>query len=130
EYPWGAEWNPARANANEGGIGRTTAVGMYPLGVPTPWPVLDLAGNVWEWCMNEQRTPANIGSDEDARLVVRGGAWHDESVYSRTFLRGGEGPSYSNYDTGFRVCRGSPPIETLATASLAAEGRKPGPPQR
>jgi hypothetical protein len=57
EYPWRGEWNTMRANSDESGIGRTTAVGMYPLGAPECWAVLDLAGNVFEWCLNPYEIP-------------------------------------------------------------------------
>ena len=124
EYPWGAEWNPARANANEAGIGRTTAVGMYPLGVPTPWPVLDLAGNVWEWCLNEYEQPDRTGLDGEASRVLRGGSWYNVPGDCRAAYRDLLPPGYRLNHIGFRVCRGSP-IELLATAPLNT-----GPPQR
>ena len=31
-YPWGPDWDSDRANTNESGLSRTTAVGMYPAG--------------------------------------------------------------------------------------------------
>ncbi len=31
DYPWPGDWNPARANQMDAGIGRTVAAGMYPL---------------------------------------------------------------------------------------------------
>jgi formylglycine-generating enzyme required for sulfatase activity len=44
EYPWGKEWDAARANTHESGLGQTTAVGMYPQGahgwVPSIWPAM------------------------------------------------------------------------------------------
>ncbi|MDO9312571.1 MAG: SUMF1/EgtB/PvdO family nonheme iron enzyme, partial [Nitrosomonas sp.] len=47
DYPWVGELNPARANIREVGIGRTVAVGLYPLG-RSPFGVDDMTGNVWE----------------------------------------------------------------------------------
>lgn len=52
EYPWGPDWRENCANTYETGIGRTTAVGMFPQGI-APCGALDLSGNVWEWCLNE-----------------------------------------------------------------------------
>jgi len=49
EYPWGDEFDPRKANtAEERGDWQITPVGMYPLGA-SPYGVLDLSGNLWEW---------------------------------------------------------------------------------
>ncbi|MFP4441288.1 MAG: SUMF1/EgtB/PvdO family nonheme iron enzyme [Chloroflexaceae bacterium] len=47
-YPWGDGWREGYANTKEAGIGTTTPVGSYPDGA-SPYGVLDMAGNVWEW---------------------------------------------------------------------------------
>ena len=47
-YPWGDEFDPRKLNIDESGIGTTSAVGSFPLGA-SPYGVLDMAGNVWEW---------------------------------------------------------------------------------
>jgi formylglycine-generating enzyme required for sulfatase activity len=57
----------ARANVS-GLVGRTTPVGMYPLGLSHPYRLADLAGNVWEWQANY------YDKDHDA-LGLRGGSW-------------------------------------------------------
>ncbi len=72
EYPWPGGWNPMRANSSESGIGRTTAVGLYPVATPAGWPVLDLAGNVWEWCVNPYHEPGNDHPTADVSRVLRG----------------------------------------------------------
>jgi hypothetical protein len=71
EYPWG-DWLEGRANTTESRLGRTTAVGMYPGGASSHG-VLDLAGNVWEWCLTRYDEPRKEAAG-DARRVVRGGS--------------------------------------------------------
>ena len=117
EYPWQGEWNRMRANSNESGIGRTTAVGMYPLGAPDCWAVLDLAGNIYEWCLNPYEKPGAAGSDPDVSRVLRGGSWDINPWYCRAAYRLDYSPDSRSSHVGFRVCRGAP-IEPLPAAPL------------
>ena len=103
EYlPWGTEWDPRNANTVESGINRSTAVGMYPHGL-SPFGILDLSGNVWEWCINEYESPRELASARDQPRVVRGGSWQWTHDFARLARRDRELPGYRSRDHGFRV---------------------------
>jgi len=44
----GIQFDAGLCNSGESGIGDTTPVGVYP-GVASPYGVMDMAGNVWQW---------------------------------------------------------------------------------
>jgi serine/threonine-protein kinase len=97
EYPWGNGWETGRCNSFEAGIGDTTPVGEYPAGA-SPYGLLDMAGNVWEWCEDP------YGRKHKA---VRGGSWHYDSVDMRCASRSGYNPMSTNRNLGFRCCMSS-----------------------
>ena len=74
EYPWGAKWGGRRANTYESGLGRTTAVGMYPQGA-SPVGALDMSGNVCEWCLNAYEEPERTDTSGELGRAARGGSW-------------------------------------------------------
>ena len=47
-YPWGNDWDKSKCS-NFTNSKSTQPVGSYPDGA-SPYGVLDMAGNVWEWC--------------------------------------------------------------------------------
>ncbi|MCA9952234.1 MAG: SUMF1/EgtB/PvdO family nonheme iron enzyme, partial [Anaerolineales bacterium] len=74
-YPWGNDFDAAKANTGEGeSVGQTTAVGIYPAGMQPTLKLYDLSGNVWEWCRNKYSNLAMETADEsgDSR-ALRGG---------------------------------------------------------
>lgn len=99
EYPWEGGWDPSRCNSIESRLNRTTAVGMYPQGA-TKQGVLDMAGNVEEWCLNtydEQDTTINTGG----RRVIRGGAWGSTPGNLRASIRNWTTSDVRFLDPGF-----------------------------
>ncbi len=117
-YPWGDEFDPDRANTEEAGIGTTTAVGAFPRGA-SPYGVLDLSGNVWEWTRSlwgkDWRKPdfgypydptdgrENLEAPRDALRVVRGGSFNNNRRYVRAAVRFGDLPHGGGRFSGFRV---------------------------
>ncbi len=92
-YPWGNEWDAKRCNNRESGKDDTTPVGAYPQGA-SPYGLLDMAGNVWEWTISLYRPYPYQSRDgrEDPRAegsrVLRGGSWDDDYRTARVSIRG------------------------------------------
>ncbi len=107
-YPYPGEFDAAKGNTDETGIGQTSAVGLFQDGA-SPYGVLDMSGNVWEWCLTKYAQPAprpeeeNLRSNEDR--VVRGGSWDLSQDYARADLRFYWDPNSRVSYQGFRVAR-------------------------
>jgi formylglycine-generating enzyme required for sulfatase activity len=108
-YPWGNEWDNSKYNNINTGPGQTAPVGSYPQGA-SPYGVMDLAGNVWEWCADwydgnyyasaPDRNPQ--GPASGALRLVRGGSWNVDHYYARAAARIGNDPYVRLNDRGFR----------------------------
>jgi formylglycine-generating enzyme required for sulfatase activity len=99
-YPWGNSFGKNRANA--GDSNRPTTVDKHPDGA-SPYGVMDMAGNVWEWCLSDYATD-KIDLSEATIRSLRGGAWSDLPEQAKTTTRCGFVASFRNYNIGFRVC--------------------------
>ncbi len=97
EYPWGnAVPDSSRCNFDKV-VGDTAPVTCYPAGA-SPYGLLDMAGNIYEWCEDW------FDSKHEYR-VLRGGSWDDYSSIVRSAFRGRDRP-VSRYDLdGFRCAR-------------------------
>ena len=105
-YPWGGEPpNEQNSNANNT-VGDIARVGSYAAGA-SPFGVLDMAGNVWEWVADyynakyyAESPAANPTGPENGGLnhlrVIRGGSFQDNLFNLRISNRGYEvGPDPS-----------------------------------
>jgi formylglycine-generating enzyme required for sulfatase activity len=105
-YPWGDE-PPSERYANfKNMIRDTSRVGTYSAGA-SPFGVLDMAGNVWEWTadlydsdyyLTSPESDPTGGSESDGKYqrVIRGGSFQDVATDIRVSNRGFElGPNPS-----------------------------------
>lgn len=103
KYPWGNE-PPDKNRANFGNtVGKPTPVTQYPNG-ESPFHVMDMSGNVWEWCLNDWRTGEIDVNGTNVRRVVRGGSWDYYQNFTRAAYRDHGSPDSGSYPQGFRVC--------------------------
>lgn len=73
---------------------------------PSPFGLVDLSGNVWEWCMTDYRTGKNEMNMRSEMRVIRGGAWNLESPdFFRADFRSWLDPQLADNSFGFRICR-------------------------
>jgi formylglycine-generating enzyme required for sulfatase activity len=115
-YPWGNEPpDESRATfALSVDSGRPAVVGHTPDGV-SPFGVRDLAGNVWEWCLDtyaryaqirESVDPCHQGDARGGSRVVRGGSWFNPAGNLRSAFRNWGHPRDQFRYVGFRVVCG------------------------
>jgi serine/threonine protein kinase len=104
-YPWGDEWIEGAANvaATEGEKKQIAPVGQYPSGA-SPFGILDLAGNVWEWTSSEYKEyPGGKISLPAGFLnlkVIRGGSYESTPKYATATLRRGWPGTRSDWPRG------------------------------
>ena len=112
KYPWGNE-PPTEELCNfNSNVGDTTPIGSYPKGA-SPYGVLDMAGNVWEWVndwydekyysVSPSVNPQ--GPASGTRRVLRGGSWLVNDHYVRSADRVNYIPDIWGDLFGFRCVR-------------------------
>jgi len=117
-FPWGNTFDPSRANVKASGLGVPVRVGTYPAGA-SPFGVLDMTGNVWEWTASEARLypgsnekppswdkPLNPGT----RLqIIRGGAFTEDTKRCTVTYRNWVPSDFKSRELGFRCAQDQPP---------------------
>ena len=118
-YPWGNRPpDPTLCNC-DCMTGQVNQVGKCPQGA-SPYGVLDMSGNVWEWCATkwrpDYRTPPDDEASGTAMRVVRGGSCVGDAGFVRCAARGRLNPSYRDCSVGFRVVATPQAIRRAQTA--------------
>ena len=124
KYPWGDTIDATNANHNYR-VGDTSATARY---APNGYGLFDIAGNVWEWCLDgvkdyEGLPPKNplagvsgnflSNLDEittdftkvDTLRIIRGGSCYSRPEDIRVTIRTAEKPSRSLGSVGFRCVK-------------------------
>jgi formylglycine-generating enzyme required for sulfatase activity len=131
-YPWGEEFDSSLVNADDeelldeysvecspagcDGYDVTSPVGSFEGGA-SPYGVLDMAGNLWEWAGDYYDdayfsiSPAEnpTGPSTGERRVLRGGSWLNNTYDMRTTYRYGQKPDYRSDKLGFRCAMDETP---------------------
>jgi formylglycine-generating enzyme required for sulfatase activity len=100
-YPWGNNWKELHCNSYELGLGFTTPVGLFQNGA-SPYGVLDMSGNVWEWTKGSSL-------DEKGKItltneyIVRGGSYVSLAKDLRCTFSGWYYPDKNYPFIGFRI---------------------------
>ena len=115
-YPWGDAWRTRRCNAYTPGTQWTSAVGEFPEG-QSPFGVMDMSGNVWEWCADwysdtyyatsEREDPT--GPRYGRSRSMRGGCMLNHAEFVTLTRRLHFPPNHSDASIGFRCVKPWPP---------------------
>ncbi len=69
----------------------------------SPFGVVDMTGNVWEWCLTQYESGSNDLNGTNVR-VLRGGSWGDNRMgLFHVSARGTFFPSFELNNVGFRL---------------------------
>ncbi|HEY4000192.1 MAG TPA: SUMF1/EgtB/PvdO family nonheme iron enzyme, partial [Candidatus Xenobia bacterium] len=108
KYPWGNKWDASRLNCHESGYRTTVPVGTFPEGA-SPYGVMDMLGNVWEWTQDNYNPypDSDFWTDKFGRQykVFRGGSWNNYHFNNRCANRHREISHCSRSSHGFRCAR-------------------------
>lgn len=104
QYVWGKAWQSGRCNTGETFISQTTSVRAYEnKGNVSLCGVVDLLGNVGEWCLTDDDTGEQT-EEGTSKRIFRGGSWRELEYASSCTSRVGVGfPYMRNNSLGFRL---------------------------
>jgi formylglycine-generating enzyme required for sulfatase activity len=87
-YPWGNQWKANAANADSTSHKHADNVGKHRAGA-SPFGLLDMAGNAWEWTASDYTDYRTGGLPPGAgdQKVIRGGSWAEDRQKATTTFR-------------------------------------------
>ncbi len=103
-FPWGSD-PLGYANTAESGLGKGTAVGMYPHGAAA-CGALDMGGNVMEWCLTDKIKIGHVAFNSNRSKVLHGGDWGYQIENASTRYCDDEPPHTVDPLNGFRLVVG------------------------
>ena len=123
-HPWQGGFDPDKANTSETKIGDPSVVGCFPAGA-SPYGLLDMSGNVWEWTRSlwgkdwdkpsykypynpKDGERENLKAEKEILRVLRGGSFVGVASGARCAFRVGHLPVSGGRPRGFRVVVVSP----------------------
>lgn len=93
-FPWGNEFDSSRLNSHDLGPFDTVPVGQFT-GGKSPYGLLDMAGQVFEWTRDRR---------QNGRVIVKGGSWDDKGCgVCRPAARHSRPESLKHILIGFRL---------------------------
>ncbi|MFT5196721.1 MAG: sulfatase activating formylglycine-generating enzyme, partial [Candidatus Promineifilaceae bacterium] len=110
KFPWGDTWDDSKCNNNVdgNGVGKTTPVTQFEGKGDSPFGVVDMSGNVWEWCLTDYDKKTNDVDATAKYRVLRGGSWgsNNGEDFAVSFRNRNETDD-RNFNLGFRVALSS-----------------------
>lgn len=104
-YPWGDNWDNDRCKHSVVGndTSKTSPVMKYEDKGNSYFGVVDMSGNVWEWCLTEYYSGKQSTKDTNRR-VLHGGSWiAGTTSYFKCNFRFRSDPYYHDDLRGFRI---------------------------
>jgi formylglycine-generating enzyme required for sulfatase activity len=104
-YPWGNDWDSSRLNSTRSGIGKTTPVTQFEGRGDSPFGVVDMVGNVREYCLTDDDARTNDPNSAAYRRVQRGGDWYFNPYFACAVYHDRCLLDSRSKSSGFRVVR-------------------------
>lgn len=102
DYPWGNSFSKERANTLKSDIRKPTPVDMFRNGL-SPYGVLDMCGNVFEWTLSEwDSVMVDLSGNFDR--VLRGSSFDASRTAAMSVRRNYAAPDAQSTSIGFRIC--------------------------